>query len=151
MEVTMESDIYYVSSIGQGRLYVMTKPFSVKLINDEFDAIKAFGISRVVSLLKGSETYGAGSIDEIKHCRNRGIVFIQYAAFDRCIPTSSDKFLALVQFLYDELLEGRKTVVYCKAGIGRTGVVATAVLVKYGLTSDHAIKLVSEARRVSAF
>jgi hypothetical protein len=85
----------------------MAKPFSVELINDEFDAIKTFGISRVVSLLKGSETYGAGSIDEIQHCHNRGIDFIQYAAFDRCVPTSSDNFLALVQCLYDELLEGK--------------------------------------------
>lgn len=145
----MELDIYNVSSIGQGRLCVMAKPFSKEWINEEFDAIKAFGISRVVSLLECAEAHILGFTDEDVHCRSRGIDFIQYEIPHRYIPGNEDSYSAFIQFLHDELIEGKDTVVHCRDGIGRTGMVATAVLVKYGLTGEHAVKLVSEARRVS--
>lgn len=145
----MELDIYNVSSIGQGRLCVMAKPFSKEWINEEFDAIKAFGISRVVSLLECAEPHAVDVTDEDAHCRRRGIDFIQYEIPNRCIPGNEDSYLALIQFLHDELIAGMDTVVHCRDGIGRTGMVATAVLVKYGHTGDRAITLVAEAKRVS--
>jgi protein-tyrosine phosphatase len=145
----MGPDIYQVSSIGQGRFFVMTKPFSGEWINEEFDAIRALGIWRVVSLLECAGENVVGLTDEYQQCRSRGIDFIHYELPDRGIPSNTDKYLALIQFLHDELVGGKDTVVHCRAGIGRTGMVATAILIKYGFSSENAFKLVSEARRVS--
>jgi hypothetical protein len=40
------------SVAGQGQLYTITKPSSGEWLDEEFDAIKAYGILRVVSLLE---------------------------------------------------------------------------------------------------
>jgi hypothetical protein len=115
------------SSIGQGQLCVLAKTFSEEWINEEFDAIKAFGIPRVVSLLGGTEADAVGLADENQHCQNRGINFLQYELPVRGNRTHTDTFLALIEFLHNELVEGKNTDVYRRGGIGRTGIVATAI------------------------
>ena len=144
----MGPDIYEVSNIGSGRLCVMAKPTSGEWIDEEFDAIKAFGISRVVSLLEAPEAYSVGLSHEERYCRDRGIDFVQYEIKDREIPDSETDFLLLIQALHSGIAEGLDTVIHCRAGIGRTGVVAAAILIKHGLGGSESFDTVSAARCV---
>jgi len=145
----MGPDIYPVSNIGQGRLCIMAKPSSGEWINEEFDAIKAFGISRVVSLLEAPEAYTVGLSEEEQYCRVREIDFVHYEIPDRGIPASENTFVSVVESLHAGLLDGLNTVIHCRAGIGRTGLMATAILIKNGVNGADAFDLVSKARRVS--
>ena len=46
-----------------------------------------------------------------------------------------------------ELREGKKVVIHCLGGLGRTGTVTARLLVEFGMDADAAIKAVREARR----
>ena len=144
----MGPDIYQVLNIGLGRLCVMAKPTSGEWIDEEFDAIKAFGISRVVSLLEAPEAYSVGLSQEERYCREREIDFVQYEIKDRGIPASEADFISLIQTLHTSIAEGLDTVIHCRAGIGRTGLVAAAILIKNGLGGSESFDTVSAARRV---
>lgn len=53
-------------------------------------------------------------------------------------PEDRHAFLALVWHVRDRLLEGERLLVHCAAGFGRTGTVATCVLVALGMEPDRA-------------
>lgn len=144
----MGPDIYQVSTIGSGRLCVMAKPTSGEWIDEEFDAIKAFGISRVVSLLEAPEAYSVGLSKEHQYCRDRELDFVQYEIKDRGIPVSEKEFLTFIQTLHTSISEGQDTVIHCRAGIGRTGIVAAAIFIKNGVSGVKSFEIVTGARRV---
>lgn len=54
------------------------------------------------------------------------------------VPEDRDAFLSLLGRLRDSLREGERLLVHCSAGFGRTGTVATCVLVALGVEPDGA-------------
>jgi len=47
-----------------------------------------------------------------------------------------------------EICAGKHVAIHCRAGIGRTGIIAGAVLLKTGKTAKEAFALISDARGV---
>jgi len=50
--------------------------------------------------------------------------------------------------VYRRISNGENTVIHCRAGIGRTGLLAASVLVKHGHSPNDAFRIVSKARGV---
>jgi len=61
-------------------------------------------------------------------------------------PTSMQELIDLVQFILANAAEGKTIVIHCKAGLGRTGLVATACLVALGCSADGAFAIVRKIR-----
>ncbi len=75
---------------------------------------------------------------------------MRYTSFpivDREVPRKADA-LALVDALYRDIRNGEHAVIHCRAGIGRTGVIASAVLIRDGYSPAAAIHHVSAARGI---
>jgi protein-tyrosine phosphatase len=53
---------------------------------------------------------------------------------------------SLAQSLARQLSEGRAVAIHCRAGIGRSAVIAACVLVCSGLEPDEAVALIEKAR-----
>ena len=65
---------------------------------------------------------------------------------DHTLPTPA-QIAAALEFIDSNLNDGRSVLIHCAAGVGRTGVMLGAYLMKkFNLTPEEAIKRVREAR-----
>lgn len=145
----MRPDIYKITQIGQGFLAVMAKPVAGEWIEDEFRGIAQFGIDRLVSLLETHEIRELGLQTAPDLCAANQIDFVHYPIKDRGLPSSLPVTQKLVVQLHDDLLKGDNTVIHCRAGIGRTGLLAAAVLIRHGYDAMVALAMISKARGVT--
>ncbi|MFZ3002618.1 MAG: protein-tyrosine phosphatase family protein [Undibacterium umbellatum] len=145
----MRPDIYKVTQIGQGFLAVMAKPVAGEWIEDEFRGIAQFGIDRLVSLLEAHEIRELGLQTAPDLCGANQIDFVHFPIKDRGLPSSFSSTQKLVTQLYDDILKGENTVVHCRAGIGRTGLLASAILIRHGMDAVVALATVSKARGIT--
>jgi len=144
----MRPDIYKVVEIGKGFLAVMTKPVGGEWIEEEFHEISQFGIKCLVSLLEEHEIKELGLSSAPELCTSNGIHFINFPIKDRGVPLSHIKTFGVIEDVYRRISNGENTVIHCRAGIGRTGLLAASVLVKHGHSPNDAFRLVSKARGV---
>ncbi len=145
----MSPDIYKIELIGSGSLSVMAKPVSGEWIEDEFSRIAEWGIDRIVSLLENREAIEVGLGDEAKITQKYGMDFINYPIPDRGLPKSIQDYLEFTRQLYHEAAGGLNTVVHCRAGIGRTGIIAAGVLLHCGYEPQEAFMHISKNRGVT--
>jgi protein tyrosine phosphatase len=145
----MSPDIYKIELIGSGSLSVMAKPVSGEWIEDEFSGIARWGIDRIVSLLEVNESFEVGLGQERQITEKYEMEFVHYPIPDRGLPNSVQDYLAFTKRLYQEAAGGLNTVVHCRAGIGRTGIVAAGVLLHCGFEPQDAIEHISKQRGVA--
>jgi protein-tyrosine phosphatase len=145
----MTPDIYKIELIGSGSLSIMAKPVSGEWIDDEFSGIAALGINRIVSLLESYEAHEVGLGEERQYSEKHGMEFISYPIKDRGLPSSIQGYLAFTKRLYHEAAGGLNTVVHCRAGIGRTGIIAAGVLLHCGFEPNDAFEHITKLRGVA--
>jgi protein-tyrosine phosphatase len=144
----MRPQIYIVELIGSGFLAVMAKPVSGEWIEDEFRGIAHEGVHQIVSLLEQQEAYEVGLHDEKALTEKNGMEFVSFPIQDRGLPHSVKEFKNLIMHLYHQIAGGKNTVIHCRAGIGRTGVVAAGLLIQCGFDPDQALTHISRKRGV---
>lgn len=144
----MGPDIYQVELIGSGSLSVMAKPVAGEWIEDEFSGIARWGIDRIVSLLEFTESKELGLETEEEIAKRFGIDFVAYPIKDRGLPNSISEYLRFTKELYHDAASGLNTVIHCRAGIGRTGIIAAGVLLHCGFEPLEAFDHISKKRGV---
>ncbi len=65
---------------------------------------------------------------------------------DRDVPATDDAWAALLDELGRYLADGARVMVHCRAGLGRTGMLAASLLARAGLSADAALAAVRLAR-----
>lgn len=123
----------------------MAMPSAATLSRD-ISTLKEAGISHVVCLQQEQESAELGLSDEEKTCTTHDIRFTRFAIEDFGVPDEST-LNALIHSLYNTTKEGETTLVHCKGGIGRTGLICCCLLVQSGLLPDAAIATVSNNRQ----
>lgn len=142
----MRPIFYRVAQFGSGFLAVMAKPTAGDWVDEEFSGLAEADIGCVVSLLECAEAREVGLASEQAHCGAHGMEFVSYPIPDRGLPHSVPHFADFTRGLYAAVFKGRNTVVHCRAGIGRTGVVAAGILLHAAVTPKDAFDRVSAAR-----
>lgn len=144
----MGPTFFEVELIGSGFLAVMAKPVSGEWIGEEFSGLHSAGIHQVVSLLEEREAFELGLADEKQLCEEHGLKFTSYPMKDRGLPPTVDSFTQLAMAIYHQTASGQNTVIHCRAGIGRTGLLAAGVLLRAGFEVDEAFARISDRRGV---
>lgn len=141
----MKPRIFEVTQIGSGKLCVMPKPDS-QYLGDAVNFFHYLGINTIVCLLEMAEIEEYGLQQEEALCQQTGMDFVHFPIADSHIPANAEAFRGLVNALHGKLQDGQNIVIHCRAGIGRTGVLAGCILVNDGMAGDDAIQQISGAR-----
>jgi predicted protein tyrosine phosphatase len=142
----MQANIYPISGLGAGQLSIMARPSGGPDLETALSGLKRRGVDHVVSLLEPDEAEGLWLGDEDLVCGSIGLRFTHFPITDFDIPLQRNDVLDLVNKLYSEITSGAHVVVHCRAGIGRSGLIACALLVRDGMTPGNAMREASSAR-----
>ncbi|MEJ1161520.1 protein-tyrosine phosphatase family protein [Prosthecomicrobium sp. N25] len=137
----MTPTLYPIETPAAGRLVIMPAP-----IRDQFPGLAAAGVALVVSLLPAEEAERLALTDEALRCRRAGMDFLNVPVPDFSVPADFEASAALVAALADQIAGGDTVAVHCRAGIGRSGMVTSAILCALGAAPEEAMAAVSAAR-----
>ena len=146
MSADMLEDRYEIPTDSAGRLAILPRPRGGDWLETDISTWSQSGIDTLVSLLTADEIAEFGLANERLHCDDAGMTFRAFPIPDRGLPGTG--FGQLVQAIVDDLRLGRMVGIHCRQGIGRSGLVALAVLNELGRPIGEAIRIVSEARGV---
>ncbi len=142
-------NIYRIENIGKGFMAIMAKPTAGDWIEEEFANIANENINQIVSLLEPSEEFEVGLQKEKGLTEKYEMHFLSFPIQDRGLPNSVEKFGNFTKTLFQQILSGKNTLIHCRAGIGRAGMVAAAILIHYGFNVDKAFSHISLKRGVT--
>lgn len=124
----------------------MARPRAGDWLETEIEEWKTSGIDLVVSLLERDEVSELGLQCEAELSRSRGIEFVSFPIPDRGLPASHQETSQLAHLLADALRDGRFVAIHCRAGIGRSSVIAACALICSGIDAEEALALIRDSR-----
>jgi len=142
----MEATVYWISNFVNGGLGVMARPRGGDWLEDEIKSLKRSGVDTVVSLLEGCEVTELGLSSEPALCRDNDLEYLSFPIADRHTPSSGASAASLIRAVAQAVSAGKRVVIHCRNGIGRSTMIGAAVLVALGTTPESAFKLIAEAR-----
>lgn len=145
----MRAQLYWIDWPMAGRLAIMARPRAGDWLDDEISGWRAEGVEIVVSLLERDEVSELGLQREPVLCREQGMAFLSFPIPDRGVPDSLRDAVVLARRLVREINEGRAIAIHCRAGIGRSALMAACALVCLGAGPTMALEAIGRARGVS--
>lgn len=144
----MGTDIYWVSGLRVGGLAIMPRPRGGDWLDSEIQHWHQAQLHTVVSALEPAEVYELDLRQEAPSCIAAGIAFISFPIVDRNVPSSFRSTAQLVQGLMTTLESGHRIGIHCRAGIGRSSLLAACVLTQLGHPVQQAFAMLTQARKV---
>jgi protein-tyrosine phosphatase len=143
------SRLHWVEFQGAGRLAIMARPRAGEWLELAVKEWKSSGVDFVVSLLEREEVSELGLQREADLCRTNEIEFMSFPIRDHGLPESRRDVLRVSHSLAAELRDGRSIAIHCRAGIGRSSVMAACALICCGVGALQALALISVVRGLS--
>ena len=106
------------------------------------------GINVVVSLLTNAEITELELDAEGMLCDESGVEFHRLPIEDRGVPGSRRGAIDCVDMIRSRIAEGRNVGIHCRAGIGRSALIAACVLYRMGHDVGSAFERIKHARGV---
>jgi protein-tyrosine phosphatase len=141
----MLAEIYEITPCPQGRLAIMPRPRGGGWLADEMASLKTMGVTDLVSMLPPEEEWMLELSEEAGLCVAAGIRFHHHPIPDRGLPEQPE-FDFFLDTLEPVLRRGGFVAIHCRGGIGRSSVVAAALLVRLGVSAVDALAAISLAR-----
>ena len=144
-----EPALHWVDGLGPHRLALAPRPRGGDGLADEMAGWRHAGVDAVVSLLERHEVRELELREQPALCAAEGMAFHDFPIPDRGTPVSARELAELLRRLHGELLRGQAMVIHCRAGIGRTGLVAGCLLHLLGVPTADIFHRLSRSRGVA--
>ena len=132
-----------------GYLAIMPRPRLEPGYPESIATLSAVGIGRVVSLLEPAESSMLGLDDEARTVVANGMQFASFPISDFGLPSSVKETASLCAEMYQQLTAGTNILLHCRAGVGRSGLMAAAIMLQGGFDPEQAFKQISNLRGAS--
>lgn len=142
----MTPDLFRVPGPWPGTLAITTRPRGGDWLADEAAGWRRAGVDVLVSLLEPDEAAEFGLGDEAEAAGRSGVEFISFPIRDMGVPKSTRAAVSLLREIAAALERGKNVAIHCRQGIGRSGLIAAALLVMSGFDPDASLRAVSAAR-----
>lgn len=141
-------EIYWIPELDNARLAIMPCPRGNEWLAQGVRPWQESGINCIVSLLEERETTKLNLENEANECEQNNILFTSFPIRDYGIPESLPKVVQLVRSIELDLLQGQSVGIHCRAGIGRSGLIAGCVLVNLGVPTSDIFPRISRGRGI---
>ena len=142
----MKPEVYWVPGPWPGRLAILPRPRGGDWLPDELRMWREAGLEVVASLLTREEVVELELQDEEALAREQGLEFHAFPIPDRGVPESRVLTAELVRVLERALASGRNVAVHCRQGVGRSALIAAALLAAEGQDPDQAFTSIESTR-----
>ena len=142
----MQAKVYWTKEKHPGRIAIVPRPRGGEWLEDEVAAWRAADLNVIVSLLDANENESFELAREAEFCAANGISFYSFPVADRRVPVSVKALLELLNKLKTLLAKGKNVGIHCRQSIGRSALLAAALMVLLGITPDAAFQQLSEVR-----
>jgi protein-tyrosine phosphatase len=141
----MRAEMYEITGCPAGRIATMPRPRGGEWLKNEIISMRGAGVTDIVTLLTLPEEMELGLHLEQKLCEDAGIFLHRFPVVDRGVPgrENFDRFIAK---LLPILRAGGFIAIHCRAGIGRSSVIAAGLLCGLGVPAPQALDMISRAR-----
>lgn len=140
------SSIFWIDGPWPGKLGISARPRGGDWLEDDLRRWQAAGVNAVVSLLEREEATELELIREGNRAREIGLKTIACPIPDRGIPDRDGRIGRTLQRIENYLSSGLNVIVHCRQGVGRSALVAAALLVSKGITAEEALSRISRSR-----
>ncbi len=141
--------MFLIDRPGPGWIAMMPRPEGRDRLPGELAGLRAGGVDTLVCALTEPERERLGLADLPAAAESAGLSYVGFPIVDFGVP-DVDSICVLAGRLAAEIESGRFVVVHCFGGVGRSGTIVGAVLIRLGSTADAAIELMTRARGVHA-
>lgn len=142
----MPSTLYWIDTPDTLRLAIMARPRADDWLEDEIAHWRDSGVGIVVSLLEDEEVEALALQREAGLCADSGIAFHRFPIPDRGLPDDTGQAM---RFAAEIASAGKPIAIHCRAGIGRSSLMAAAMLVADGMDPVAALTAIESARGLS--
>ena len=145
----MYTKIYWIEKFDNGAAVgIMPRPRGDDWLEDEIRRFELNGVNAIVSLLESQEIAELGLKNEETLCQRYGIKFINYPIPDRGLPKDQQTVNQLTDGLRNRIDQGQRIVIHCRMGIGRSSMIAAAVLIKDKMKANEIFDKISQIREL---
>jgi hypothetical protein len=141
-----ETQIHWIAGIEPHRLGLMARPRGGEDLPVAVEAWRLAGVGVVVSLLEPAEMRELLLQEQATLCAEHGIEFRSFPIPDHGTPANSSELSRFLDELHDRLLAGKAVAIHCRAGIGRTGLVAACLTYRLGVPVEDVFHVLSRCR-----
>lgn len=138
--------LYWIDGPWPGRLAIATRPRGADWLDDEAAGWRRAGVDVIVSLLEPHEAELLGLSDEAMAAENQEIRFVSFPIPDRDVPPSTAAAVTVIREILSSLEASRTVAIHCRQGVGRSGLIASGVLIAAGVPVESALATVGAAR-----
>lgn len=137
--------LYPIAAPAPARLSIMPRPRGGLWLDDEMVALRRSGADLLVCLQTAAELKDLELTEEPESAAAAGLEFQLFPIVDLGVPDHGE-VQPLLDTLAARLTAGQHVVVHCRAGIGRSSLIAAVLLIRLGVPVDRAWRVISEAR-----
>lgn len=141
----MEPPIFWLVNVP---LAIGPCPRGGDRLAESLQAIRNAGVDVIVSLQTPHEARQCGLALEGQQAQQIGVEFLNLPIIDHSPPTFDEPTFAFVESIAERVAAGKRVMIHCFAGIGRSATIAAGVLITLGYSVEAALEALAEARGI---
>ena len=142
----MQTKVYWTKEKHPRRIAIVPRQRGGEWLEDEAAAWREANLDVIVSLLEADENAAFELAREAEFCEANNISFFSFPIADRRVPVSKNALLELLNKLKMLLVKGKNIGIHCRQSIGRSALLAAALMVLFGISPSAAFQQLSQVR-----